>query len=113
MNVIKKMINFEDFKKLDLRIAKVINAERVKNSEKLLRLELNTGDEKLRQIVAGIAEVYAPEDLIGREIVIVANLEPKIIFGLESNGMLLAANEDGKPTLLKPDQEVLSGTKIQ
>jgi len=107
------MINFEDFKKLDLRIAKIIKAERVGNSDKLLKLELNTGDEKLRQIIAGIAKTYTPEDLIGREIAIVANLEPKTIFGLESNGMLLAANENGEPTLLKPDQEVLPGTKIQ
>ena len=107
------MINFEDFKKLDLRIAKIINAERVENSEKLLKLELNVGEEKSRQIVAGIAKVYSPKDLIGREIAIVANLEPKTIFGLESNGMLLAANEEGEPILLKPDQEVLPGTKIQ
>ncbi len=107
------MINFEDFKKIDLRIAKIINAERVESSEKLLKLELNAGDEKSIQIIAGIAKAYTPEDLIGREIAIVANLEPKTIFGLESNGMLLAASENGEPTLLKPDHEVLPGTKIQ
>lgn len=107
------MITFEEFKKLDLRIAKVIEAERVKNSKNLLRLKIDIGEEK-RQIVAGIARYYKPEDLIGKEIVVIANLEPKTMFGLESKGMLLAAEDEEQkiPVLLIPDKEVPPGTKI-
>ncbi len=105
------MINFEEFQKIDLRVAKIIRAEKVEESEKLLKLEIDLGKEK-RQLVAGIAMFYQPEDLIGKEIVVVANLEPKVLFGLESKGMLLAADDKGKPVLLKPDKEVPSGTKI-
>jgi len=107
------MINFEEFKKLDLRVAKVIEAEKIKDSKNLLRLQIDLGEGK-RQILAGIAQFYQPKDLIGREIIVIANLEPKILFGLESQGMLLAA-EDGKqkePILLRPEKEVPPGTKI-
>ena len=105
-------INFEEFKKLDLRVARVIEAEKVKGSEKLLKLQIDLGEQK-RQIVAGIAQFYQPEDLIGKEIVVIANLEPKILFGLESKGMLLAADVDGRPVLLIPEKEVPAGTKIR
>jgi len=105
-------INFEEFQKIELKVAKVIQAERIKESEKLLKLEVDLGGEK-RQIVAGVAKFYQPEDLVGREIIMVANLEPRMIFGLESQGMLLAADVNGKPVLLKPDEEVPPGTKIR
>lgn len=105
------MVNFEDFQKLDLKIVKIMKAERIKNSDKLLRLEVDLGEEK-RQIVAGIGKFYNPEEIVGREIILVANLEPKEIMGIESKGMLLAANIDGKPVLLRPDEEVPVGTKI-
>ena len=105
-------INFEEFQKIELKVAKVIQAERIKESEKLLKLEVDLDEEK-RQIVAGIAKFYQPEDLVGREIIMVANLEPRMIFGLESQGMLLAADVNGKPVLLKPDEEVPPGTKIR
>lgn len=107
------MISFEEFKKLDLRVAKVIEAEGVKDSKNLLRLKIDLGEEK-RQIIAGISQYYQPENLIGKEIVVIINLEPKTLFGLESHGMLLAA-EDGEqkePVLLIPDKEVPPGTKI-
>ncbi|HOK35499.1 MAG TPA: methionine--tRNA ligase subunit beta [Candidatus Pacearchaeota archaeon] len=105
------MITFEEFQKLDLRIAKVINAEKINGSEKLLKLEIDLGDEK-RQIVAGIAKFYEPENLLGKEIVVIANLEPREIMGVESQGMLLAAEIDGEPVLLKPEKEIPPGAKI-
>ncbi len=105
-------INFEEFQKIELKVAKVIQAERIEESEKLLKLQIDLGGEK-RQIVAGVAKFYQPEDLVGKEIVVVANLEPRMIFGLKSQGMLLAADVNGKPVLLKPDEEVPPGTKIR
>jgi methionine--tRNA ligase beta chain len=105
------MIDFEDFKKLDIRIAKIIEAERIEESEKLLKLKISLGEEE-RQIVAGLAKEYSADELIGREIVVLANLEPKKLMGYESQGMLLAAVDDGKPILLKPEKDVFPGTKI-
>lgn len=105
------MINFEEFKKVYLRVAKVVAAEAVEGSDKLLKLQVDLGDEK-RQIVAGIAKQYKLEELIGREIVVVANLEPRVLFGLESQGMLLAAGGENGPVLLRPDQDVPTGARI-
>ena len=105
-------INFEEFQKIDLRVGKIIEAEKIEGTDKLLKLKVDLGEEK-RQLVAGIAKFYQPEDLIGKEIVVVANLEPKNLRGVESQGMLLAADVEGKPVLLKPDQEVPPGTKIR
>ena len=85
----------DDFAKVDLRVAQILVAERVPKADKLLRLEVDLGYEK-RQILAGIAQYYEPEKLIGRKIVIVANLAPRKMRGLESNGMLLAASLDGR-----------------
>ncbi len=104
------MINFDDFQKIELRVGRITKASRVEDSDNLIRLEVDLGEEK-RQLVAGIAEAYTVDELGGREIIVVANLEPKEIFGLESQGMLLAADSD-QPVLLKPDQEVEPGTKI-
>jgi len=113
------MITFDEFKKVDLRVAKIVSAEKVPDSEKLLRLEINCGDKNeagesvKRQVVSGIAKSYAPENLIGKEILIVANLEPRQLMGLTSNGMLLAArNADGQPVILIPEKEVAAGTEI-
>jgi methionine--tRNA ligase beta chain len=106
------MISFDEFKKLDLRVAKVIRAEKIEGSKNLLRLEIDLGSEK-RQIIAGISQFYQPEDLIGKEIVVVANLEPKKLMGIESQGMLLAAEKDGEPVILVPEKEVPPGTTIR
>lgn len=110
----KKMenISFEEFQKIDLRIAKILSTDKVEGSEKLLKLKIDLGVQK-RQIVAGIAKFYKPEELIGRKIVVITNLEPRTLMGLESQGMLLAANDEGKPVLLKPDQDVSVGTQIR
>ncbi len=106
------MVNFDDFQKLDLKIAKIVKAEKVEGSEKLLKLEIDLGEEK-RQLVAGIAKFYSPEDLINRKIVVVANLEPRVLMGIKSQGMLLAADVEGRPVLLKPDEDVPVGTRIR
>jgi methionine--tRNA ligase beta chain len=105
------MVNFKDFQNLDLRVATIKKAEPVKGSDKLLKLEVDLGSEH-RQLVAGIAQDYNYKDLAGRQIVVIANLEPKIVFGLESQGMLLAASCQGQPVLLRPDQPVAPGAKI-
>lgn len=92
----KPMIAFEDFAKVDLRIAKVVHAEPHPNADRLLKLQLDDGSGAPRQICAGIKGYYTPEQLIGRHIVIVANLEPRTIRGEESRGMLLAASDAPK-----------------
>ena len=104
------MATFEDFKKIELKIAKIISAEEIPNADKLLKLQVDLGSEK-RQIVAGIKKYYAADALIGKEIVIVANLEPRTVMGIESQGMLLAANDNG-PVLLRPDRDVPPGIRI-
>ncbi len=107
----KEKISFDYFKKLDLRIAKIIEVEKIENSEKLLKLKIDLGEEE-RQLIAGIGKYYKEEDLIGKEIVVIANLEPKKIFGFESQGMLLAGDIDGEPILLRPDKDVSPGTSV-
>ena len=92
-------------------MATVIAAEKVEGSEKLLKLQLDVGEP--RQIVSGIARQYAPESLVGKQVIIIANLEPRIMMGLESNGMLLAAHgENGEPVVLGVEREVPPGSKI-
>ena len=106
------MIAFDDFKKVELKIARIIEAEEVAGAEKLLKLQIDLGSEK-RQIVAGIKKSYQAKDLIGREIVVAVNLEPRMVMGIESNGMLLAASDDSGPVLLGPDKDVLPGSGIK
>ncbi|MFA6476140.1 MAG: methionine--tRNA ligase subunit beta [Candidatus Paceibacterota bacterium] len=106
-------INYEEFSKVKLRIVEIVSAERVEGSDKLLKLEVNMGDEK-RQIIAGIGKAYEPEKLVGKKIVIVANLEPRKLMGLESQGMLLAASTENEgPVLLIPDADITSGAEIR
>jgi len=105
-------INFEDFKKLDIRIAEIVNAEPVSGSSKLLKLSLNLQNET-RQVVAGIAESYTPQDLIGKQIPVLCNLAPKIIKGEESRGMILACDDNGIPVLLHPDKKVDNGSTVR
>ena len=106
-------IGIDDFTKVELRVAQIKVAERVPKADKLLRLEVDLGYEQ-RQILAGIAEFYSPESLIGRKVVIVANLAPRKMRGLESNGMLLAASlEGGKPVLASFLEEVELGARLK
>ena len=106
-------ITIDDFAKVELRVAQILVAERVPKADKLLRLEIDLGTEK-RQILAGIAEHYEPEKLVGRKIVVVANLAPRKMRGLESNGMLLAASlEGGVPVLAGFLEEVPLGARLK
>ena len=138
-------ITFDDFKKIDIRIGKIISAEKVEGSDKLLKLEVDFGFEEVemktmelaekkggeaikkefipakRQIVAGIAQFYAPEALIGKECPFVYNLAPRILKGLESQGMILCASaplstdpsDNSNPVLLHPDKEIQPGSVVK
>ena len=106
-------VGIEDFLKLDLRVARVVAAERVPKSRKLLKLEVDLGTER-RTLVAGIAEAYEPEALIGCVIGVVANLKPATVMGVESNGMILAASAPGGlPTVVGFDREPPLGARIK
>jgi methionyl-tRNA synthetase len=106
-------ISIDDFMKVDLRVAKVLTAEKVPNSRKLVKMTIDVGSEQ-RTLVAGIAEAYEAEALVGRTIVMVFNLKPAKLMGIESNGMVLAASPDGgKPTLVGFDQEIPPGTRVR
>ena len=104
-------IPIDDFKKVELRVAEVLAGERVAKSKKLLKLTVKVGEE-VRTIVAGIAEHYAPESLVGRKIVVVANLQPATLMGIESNGMVLAASQEGALSLLSLDKDLPPGAKV-
>ena len=109
----KDLINFDEFLKVDLRVVKVLEAEEVPESNKLLKLKVSLGEDGERQIIAGIKKSYSPEDLIGKQIVIVVNLEPRKLAGLESEGMILAAHDkEDKAILISPIKEVEAGNKI-
>ncbi|MCK4714673.1 MAG: methionine--tRNA ligase subunit beta, partial [Candidatus Aenigmarchaeota archaeon] len=105
---------FSDFKKLDIRIGKILSAEKAEGTDKLMKLQVDFGSEK-RQIVAGIAEFYEPEDLIGKECPFLFNLEPKSLKGHESQGMILAVDVEGDRSdciLLHPNKETKPGAKV-
>ena len=108
-------ITIEDFVKVELRVATVLEAERAPKSDKLLRLMVDVGEPQPRQILAGIAEHYSPEQMIGRKIIVVANLAPRKLRGLESNGMLLAASvgEEGRPVLATFTEDVANGARLK
>ncbi len=105
-------VSFSDFKKLDLRVGEIVEAERIEGSRKLVKLIVDLGNER-RQLVAGIAEYYVPESLVGKQIVVVTNLQPRKFMGVESQGMLLAAVVgEGRPVLLTPEEKVPPGTPV-
>jgi methionyl-tRNA synthetase len=108
----KPQITIEEFQKIDLRVADVVECERVKNSEKLLKLKVKIGNEE-RQIVAGIGKHYSPEELVGKKVIVVANLKPAKLMGIESQGMLLAAVKDEKLTLITTLGEIESGSQVR
>lgn len=108
----KTMITFKQFEKLDLRVAKILKAEKLENTNKLFLLEIDLGTEK-RQLIAGIAQNYSSDQLTGKKIVIIANLEPKEIKGRVSQGMLLAVDSPQGPVLLVPEGEVPPGSKVR
>ncbi|MCL4401486.1 MAG: methionine--tRNA ligase subunit beta, partial [Acidobacteria bacterium] len=107
-------IKIDDFVKVDLRVGQVLSAERVKGADKLLHLKVDIAEPEPRSIVAGIAEAYQPEQLIGRKVVIVANLEPRKLRGIPSNGMIVAASvEGGKPVLAGFLEDIPIGARLK
>ncbi len=105
------MISIEDFRKVELKIATVKAAEPHPNADRLMVLQVDLGSEQ-RQICAGIRNQYAPEDLVGKQVVVVANLETAKLRGLESQGMLLAASDEGRVIVLTPATSVTPGSKV-
>jgi len=107
-------ISIDDFTKVDLRIAKIVNAEHVEGAEKLLKLTLDIGEQKTRQVFAGIKSAYDPENLKGRLTVMVANLAPrKMKFGLSEGMVLAASDETGGPFILSPDAGAKAGMRVK
>jgi methionyl-tRNA synthetase len=107
-----KIIEYSDFEKLDLRVGVVESAEPVPKAKKLLKLQVNLGTET-RQVVAGIAEAYQPEEMIGKRVILLANLAPRQIRGVESQGMILAAGEEKVVALSGLDRDAPPGTKVR
>ncbi|MCK8817081.1 methionine--tRNA ligase [Natroniella sulfidigena] len=106
-------INFDQFGKLDLRVAEVLEAEKIEGSDKLLKVQVDLGSEE-RQLVAGISKYYDPEELVGKKVVMVANLEPATIFGVKSNGMILAAsNDEDDLTITTVDRDIAAGAQVK
>ncbi len=109
----KEPVTFDDFSKVDIRTATILEAEKVPKTTKLLKLKIDTGLD-IRTIVSGIAEHYEPEKIIGKQISIVANLEPRKIKGIESKGMILMAEDkDGKLVMVSPAEKVSNGSMIK
>ncbi len=108
----KPEISYEDFAKLDLRVAKVLSAREHPNADKLLLLQIQVGDGE-KQIVAGIRGHYTPESLVGRQIVVLNNLAPAMLRGEESNGMLLAASDASGVILLRPERDCELGAVVK
>ena len=108
----KPLIEYDDFAKLDLRIAEIIAAEKVKKSNKLLLLRVRIGNQE-KQVLAGIAKHYSPEKLLGKKVVLLNNLKPRKLFGFESQGMILAASTDDDLTLILPESPIPDGSTVQ
>lgn len=105
-------VSFKDFQKLDLRIGKILNCEKIPGAKKLLKCTLDIGTET-RETIAGMAEFFSPEELVGKTVVVLVNLEPKKLMGVESRGMILAADLGGTPFLLTVEGNVPTGTKVR
>jgi methionine--tRNA ligase beta chain len=108
----EEIIGMNEFAKLDVRIGKIVTVEKIPGSKKLIRLDVDVGNET-RQLVAGIAEDYTPKSLIGKLVPILVNLKPAKLMGVESRGMILAVDVGGKPILLHPDQDVPAGSRVR
>jgi len=108
-----KKLSYDKFMNVELRVAKIVEAGRVEGTDRLMQLQLDVGELGPRQIVAGIAEAYEADQLVGKRIIIVANLKPAKIRGVESNGMLLAGDLDGRPIVATFDEDVPPGTRVR
>lgn len=106
-------ITLDEFKNMDLRVGTVLSAEQVPDADKLLRLEVDLGEERPRQILSGIAELIKPTEIIGRQLLFIANLEPRVIRGLVSSGMLLATGDGPTLALFSPSRPVPPGSRLR
>lgn len=107
------MINYDQFSQLELKVGTVLEAEDLNRSEKLIKLKVDLGEEEPRQILAGVKQWYKPKDFKGKQVVVVTNLEPRVMMGLESQGMMLAADSEDGPVFLTVPKKVPPGTKIR
>ena len=105
-------VSIDDFNKMDLKVGKVLKAEKILNLTKLLKLDVDIGSRSI-QVLAGGAEFYQPEHFVGRKVIVLTNIMPRIVAGVESAGMLLAADYNGKPFWLTVEEDVPSGTKVR
>ncbi|MDE1765007.1 MAG: methionine--tRNA ligase subunit beta [Thaumarchaeota archaeon] len=105
-------ITYDDFARLEIRVAKIVEVEKIPGKSKIIKGMIDLGEEK-RQVIIGGAEYYQPEDLVGKKVIVLANLEPRKIAGIESNAMLLAADLNDKPFWLTVNEDVPLGTKIK
>ncbi|KKW14406.1 MAG: Methionine-tRNA ligase [Parcubacteria group bacterium GW2011_GWA2_50_10b] len=106
------MASIDDFNKLEIKIGKILSAEKVEGSEKLLKLSIDLGEEVPRQILSGVAKAVTPEELAGKMVPVIANLSPRMMMGMESRGMMLCA-DDGAPVLLHPAHDVSAGSLVK
>jgi tRNA-binding protein len=110
--ILMSNVTYNDFAKLDIRVAKIIATEPIPGKSKIIKGTIDLGDEK-RDVIIGGAQYYQPEDIVGKRVIVVANLEPKVMAGIESNAMLLAADVDDKPFWLTVDDDVPLGSPIK
>lgn len=108
----KEIIKYDDFLKLDIRVGSVQEAEKIEGSDKLIRLTVDIGEESHRQVIAGIGKKYTPEELEGRQMILLVNLESREIFGYKSEGMILAASDENGPVVISPAENVSVGSTI-
>ncbi len=109
---LKNEVTFDDFAKLDIRVGRVLTAEKMPKSDKLLKLTVDTGVDK-RTVLSGIAKHYTPEEMVGKQVTLIANLAPRKMMGIESQGMILMAEDgDGKLRLLQPNEVVMPGAVV-
>lgn len=107
------MITIDDFAKVEMKVGTILEAIEIEGSEKLIRLKVDLGEEKPRQVLSGIKSFYQADELIGKQFIFVTNLEPREMMGMESAGMIMAAEGDDKPILLVPQEKVGNGAKIR
>ncbi len=106
-------VSYDDFAKLDIRVAKIIAAESIEGKSRIIKGRIDLGNDDLRDVIIGGAQYYQPEDMIGKTVIVIANLEPKKLSGIESNAMLLAADVDDKPFWLTVNEDVPLGSPIK
>ena len=106
-------VSYEDFAKLDLRVAKIIETESIEGKSRIIKGKIDLGGDDQRDVIIGGAQYFQPEEIVGKTVIVLANLEPKTMAGVESNAMLLAADIDDKPFWLTVDDDVPAGTKIK